>query len=478
MGSMFESPYVCKACQLIVHRDCLELPPTINILQHPHPISHTYNFPRNHQGELDRSCNICREDLKEYIGGYRCPEGSCDFDAHIHCAMQYTTQIHPGKPDEEEGKPEDQEKAKIKHFSHDHDLVLVSKVSIEVEDHGRNCELCNLPLLSLPFYSCTECDFLLDQACAQLKRRIKYREHEHPFTLQVPTVDQDEVFYCLSCRHYYHGFFYRCEECDITVDAGCIKILMDGYIKHQSHDHLLFVAKYNSQVRGVVGLFAGCKACGVRSNKNVMGEYLRCGTCHFNLDFTCARRPGKIINDRYDQHPFFLRYHPLDDGCEEYYCRICEETRNNDLWFYYCEKCDTEVHPGCLGGDCPNLKLGGTYTLPDVHPHSLTLQESSLDFPAPPCHECKQPCDGAVYECTDPECLFACGVGLWLLGVGFVSIVVVHGKVKTAEDDGGDDGEDAGSLAEEGGDFLGLRFEFAALFFLVRCTVFLSICLE
>ncbi|KAJ4839615.1 hypothetical protein Tsubulata_042521 [Turnera subulata] len=408
MGSTFEFPYVCTFCQLMVHRDCLNLAPTLNILQHPHPIFHTYAVAVDPENPY-RNCDICGEKIKKYTGAYHCPEPSCDFDVHVRCALQFVTHLSGLNlkpfPDVHEGKLEVEKlESKIKHFSHEHELSLVNKSSDGDEDHW-NCDFCKLPILSPPFYSCKECHFLLDKGCAKLSKRIKYRGHEHPFTLQAPTID-DEVFVCLICRHYYHGYFYRCEQCDITVDAGCMKIVVDGSIQHQSHDHLLFVAKYESHVSGV-GLFVGCKACGHRKNPSVMDEYLRCGSCQFDLHFSCARQPRKITNDRYDKHPLFLTYHPLDDGCDEYYCRICENTRNNDLWFYYCKECDLDAHGGCLRGQCPYLRLGGTYTLDDVHPHSLTLKEWELiNWPGPPCHECHQPCYGPVYECTDPECDF------------------------------------------------------------------------
>ncbi|KAJ4851319.1 hypothetical protein Tsubulata_029427 [Turnera subulata] len=361
IGSKHDFSYVCANCQIVVHRACSRLPLSINIRQHPHPITKTYCFLKDDVDSLLPSCGICEKNLKEYGGGYGCPEAGCNFHAHIRCALQFVTTDHDPTPNPKTGEEEKIMEVKVKHFSHEHDLFLTDKIA--------------------------------------------YKGHEHPLTLQSPTIE-DEVFLCSICFQPNQGLFYRCDQCDITTDIRCIKLALEGSIKHESHEHPLFVAKYDPEIPSLP-LFSGCKACGRRKNPNVMGEFLRCGICRFDLHFGCASLPSKVIKDRYDEHPLFLTYKPLDQGCEEYYCRICEIERNNEeQWFYYCEKCDFDAHPRCILGLCHNLKLGKTYIFQEIHPHPITLKEW-MDRPGPSCHQCHQPCDGTVYECSrSDECDF------------------------------------------------------------------------
>ncbi|WRX11911.1 DC1 - like 5, partial [Theobroma cacao] len=54
--------------------------------------------------------------------------------------------------------------SEIKHFTHEHILVLYD----EVKD-DQCCDFCSL-LIETSFYHCSECDFCLHKSCAKLPR--------------------------------------------------------------------------------------------------------------------------------------------------------------------------------------------------------------------------------------------------------------------------------------------------------------------
>ncbi|KAJ4831632.1 hypothetical protein Tsubulata_048332 [Turnera subulata] len=390
-------PHLCTTCQLMVHDRCLHLSPSIQIKQHPHPMNHTYFL--EDVDSTNFNCGVCGAEMKADYGGYSCPD--CTFLCHVACANEYTSDSRGASA----GPDTAQLMSEIQHFSHGHPLVRIDEVS---KDH--NCDLCQLPIILPPFYSCRDCDFHLDHSCTKLANKIEYgaQTHPHPLVFR-PDMGDSAVFYCNWCSQFSHGSYYACEECSLTVDVRCIKAMFEPF-KHEAHEHSLFLPSSSNEIGEInlktyLDLYRECSGCGCIPN--LLRPKLRCKQCSFNLDFACATLPLKVINDRYDPHPLFLTYRSYDgeEASYEVYCQICGDERDSKHWFYHCRDCDFDAHPKCLLGRYPYLKLGGSYTH-NNHPHPLTLVEQLEEKQEPACHTCGDACRYFVLECTAWGCNF------------------------------------------------------------------------
>ncbi|BFG38269.1 hypothetical protein CerSpe_245430 [Prunus speciosa] len=113
--------------------------------------------------------------------------------------------------------------AQIKHFSHDHFLVLID----EVKDHDDTITFdgCMRPMtITEAFYSCTEqeeCHFFLHKSCAQLPRKMLHPFHPYQLTLLARAPSIDGVFWCFMCRTLCQGFAYYCKRYDLLFDLLC-----------------------------------------------------------------------------------------------------------------------------------------------------------------------------------------------------------------------------------------------------------------
>ncbi|KAI5560564.1 hypothetical protein BDE02_16G055400 [Populus trichocarpa] len=390
-----DSPFVCTMCQLIVHKTCISFPRSIKLRIHQHPrIIHTYHLQQCNS--RNKYCGICRDGVDTNYGVYYCQD--CDFVAHVNCGIQYRLSNTESDGDERSITMNDEFKessfdivreikhgderiiAEIKHFSHQHNLILIDEFN-----NDPKCDGCMLPIFT-PFYSCTECNFFLDKACIGLPRKKYWQYDRHPLILILNTWEEDP-FQCAICEQYCHGFSYNCDRCHSFLDVRCFKSTKDS-IEHGGHEHPLYLA-VESENRH-------CSGCGVSGES----QTFRCVVCDFNLDFKCATLPDKARH-RYDEHPLFLTY--IDPNDYQYVCQICEKERDPKLWFYRCEECDFDAHRECVLGKNPFIKLGGSYTV-DIHPHPLALVEKTDDYTA--CHTCGEPCDDLALECTHYKCNF------------------------------------------------------------------------
>ncbi|CAN6981456.1 unnamed protein product [Brassica oleracea var. botrytis] len=79
-------PYICFACNFIVHRKCIGLPQIININRHDHRISFTH-----HLGRRGTKCGVCRRYVSQYYGAYFCsvcPDYT-QFTHGVHVIIMY-----------------------------------------------------------------------------------------------------------------------------------------------------------------------------------------------------------------------------------------------------------------------------------------------------------------------------------------------------------------------------------------------------
>ncbi|KAJ6870492.1 hypothetical protein NC652_036208 [Populus alba x Populus x berolinensis] len=389
--------------------------------------------------QLVKHCGICCREVDTEYGVYYCPD--CDFVAHVKCSREYgdsATEIVVENEEEQSVVVDDQSMEpsfrvvreikhgedriieEIKHFSHQHNLILTDKV-----DDDLKCDGCMLPI-STPFYSCASCNFFLDKTCIELPRQKRWQYHENQLILSWSR-GEHHLFYCVVCDQYFSGLRYVCDICGLYVDVRCFKSILKDSFKHGGHEHPLYlpadrknILRCNIGDHGIPPLLADdreiiphCSGCCVSEESKV---FFKCAVCDLKLGMKCATLPYKARHE-YDDHPLFLTY--INENDYQPSCIICEKDRDPKLWFYRCEQCDFDAHPECALGKYPYVKAGGVRTYPK-HPHPLALLDKTEDYRPQACDSCGEPCDDLALECTDPNCSFIvhrkrrqCWMPLW-----------------------------------------------------------------
>jgi len=362
-----QSPYFCLQCNFMIHWECIDLPRVININRHDHRISYTRRL-----GHGQNTCGVCRKKVDGFYGGYSCSKCS-NYVVHSRCA----TDEDVWDMIELEGTPEEPEEDApfeviddntIKHFSHDHNLVINKDGRILHE--STLCKACVFQICSDAFYSCENCDFILHQKCANLPRKKRHVCDNLPFTLV--TNDTSDETSCDLCWQSFTGFRYECLTRMVTLDVRCGSIREP--LVHQSHQHPLYFSKRSSK---------SCTECGKNMDLDI-GSF-SCDECDYSLDFKCALLPQKVKWHRYDDHPLYLSCGESSvDG--EYWCEACETKVNSKKWFYTCNDCGVILHISCVVGDfsyyMPGSKIGWE--------EDLVVSNTSMCRPF--CYVCNSQC--------------------------------------------------------------------------------------
>jgi hypothetical protein len=275
---------------------------------------------------------------------------------------------------------EGEELEELEHFNHEHNLIL-SHNEVEVH-HNKLCEGCMQLIISTPFYSCQQCNYFLHSKCARLPLKKRHPTHPHLLTLYPFGFIIGNTVSCDACRLFSHGFAYACFDCRYILDIRCC--LLSKTLEHEGHKHSLFLAPSSVQ---------DCNSC--EGQRRHIGVFVS-KECDFALGFECATLPLKVEYE-HDQHPLSLTY-TAENDYEECYCLICEEKRNPNHWFYYCEKCDFVAHPRCIVGRHPYIKYGRNFTW-KVHQHPLNFVRRTKN--SHPCDSCSEVFDEDVaINCT------------------------------------------------------------------------------
>ncbi|EOY17081.1 Cysteine/Histidine-rich C1 domain family protein, putative [Theobroma cacao] len=162
--------YICSTCHIMIHKNCISLPRIIKTTRHHHCIIHNYFFQKRELEKLD--CGICLREVQMKYGHYDCLKQDCNFVAHVKCAMEkYVVIDEVNEQDEESSENvvtnssithviemnQREEATKIKHFLHEHDLTLGTKIK---EDDDKLCDACMLSI-STSFYYCSQYTIIL-----------------------------------------------------------------------------------------------------------------------------------------------------------------------------------------------------------------------------------------------------------------------------------------------------------------------------
>ncbi|KAL4304317.1 hypothetical protein GQ457_10G027440 [Hibiscus cannabinus] len=381
-------PYMCSNCNLLVHKKCISLPPIIKFCVHEHPLFHSYSIRRDDSMPRNWDCIVCLEEVNTKHGSYYCSE--CHFILHVNCATEADvySEIEPVQVSNynrvlsEDSyivmeRNEGEEAIMIKHFTHEHNLILCDKI---LEDN-EFCDGCTLPVLN-SFYHCLECSFFLHKKCVELPKNkfFWFDDCGEPLTLIAGC-----VFICNSCGCACNGFRYKCHGCELHCCLGCITPLT---LTCEGHEHpVSLFLRYGGP----------CTGCGEEQT----GAFI-CKTCEIGLCFNCVKLPSKLQH-KYDEHLLTLKCEDNNTYPESHFCDICEEDRNPSYWFYRCATCDTSAHSGCvLGvGNYSKIKCGKIYR-EGKHSHPLRFVKKKYYYPE--CFECGVPCRRLALECTEPGC--------------------------------------------------------------------------
>ncbi|XVF84440.1 hypothetical protein PTKIN_Ptkin17bG0036900 [Pterospermum kingtungense] len=390
--------YVCCTCSIIVHKKCISLPRVIKSKWHDHRIFHTY-FLLEEDFESASDCVICHDEVNLEHGSYFCSD--CKIIFHVNCVTNEKGSYFVVSTETEDEKSSKSlellpdttiesitcviernsggEATKVKHCKHIHDLIMTDQIA--KYDH-KCCDGCTLPVLD-SFYHCSQCDFFLHKACAELPKMKHVWHHSCPQPLILVS---DDIFRCGICGEVSNGFGYKCDECYDHTCFLCVIALTPGAQTSQGHEHpLFFYPTYEGQ----------CSACG----DEIKGAF-RCKDCNFALDWVCIRLPT-IARHKCDEHLLALTYHDDNNYLKHHYCDICEKKRDPNRWFFHCANCDTCAHVKCVLGKYPCIKLGSIYKKRD-HPHPLTFVKKSYYYPK--CIKCDEPCEYLALECAESRC--------------------------------------------------------------------------
>ncbi|KAM0070507.1 putative chromatin regulator PHD family [Helianthus debilis subsp. tardiflorus] len=431
--------FQCTTCPVFrINLDCALLPAKLLIqistnstFSHSHPLTLAYSFPQSkYKAKFHPRCRVCNCKFHLHLWNYK--GGKCLYYVHVDCATSktepfmsiflpaslgktyknYREDEHPNLlncPFEDEGDNllkhhmsnqkelirKQHEGDIFNHSSHQHPLILLDKQTLDgkkmvsLHDPMKRvqllCDGCVKPIMTVPFYVCChyvdeQCCLVLHEWCAKLPSQIQeYFGHpEHPLVLltKIPSKFFG-VFNCEVCGLRSNGFAYGCTTCEYYVDINCAFIPEE--ITHDAHpNHLLLRAKASASS------WEHCKAC-----RNYVDEYwiFQCASCDFYIHVKCALLLPRMIKHKCDKHSLSLRYEPVENHIEEYFCEICEDEFNPWDWFYHCTTCAQSMHTRCVplilqceqatygyGGVYKflNVKFGGTLEIKS-HPHRLSF---------------------------------------------------------------------------------------------------------
>ena len=223
-----------KCCQTKVYSALVFLP--LWCLFPINTLNLTYSL-QVHQSD-HQICELCVEKVDTKYGVYYC--STCNYVAHLSCAVDGEIRDIINVPKDENTLRKDNLEfdesvdsiaydvkkkimgeggieiaIEIKHFSHEHDLILTHELK-----KSDKCDECIRPILT-PFYSCTQCNFVLHKFCVELPRKKWHPLHQHPLTLSMNPYNHITFmeFLCSACDRDCNGFSFHCHKCDFDLDV-------------------------------------------------------------------------------------------------------------------------------------------------------------------------------------------------------------------------------------------------------------------
>ncbi|KAI4348786.1 hypothetical protein L6164_009464 [Bauhinia variegata] len=243
-------------CSFLLHKNCSELPRTIERPCHQHPLNLLFKAP--HFEGIFR-CDNCKLFCNGFV--YRCEE--CQFDLDIRCGSLPETLVHE---------------------NHEHPLLLNKTTSAKI------CKGCNRR--SRHVFVCQVCDgFAIDYGCATLPSKTWHIYDKHPlnltyghaldltYSLDADFIDDFSERNCEICKENMvpTQWSYDCEDCNFSAHPHCV-VGKSNYVKFGSS----FMYDAHSHPLTLVEKIRGSPACGVCGERCV-GWGVECGQCSFYM---------------------------------------------------------------------------------------------------------------------------------------------------------------------------------------------------
>ncbi|XP_059446467.1 uncharacterized protein LOC132178015 [Corylus avellana] len=339
-------------------------------------------FTKEHKadGKEDVVCNGCE---KPALGpGFKCSTLECNLFLHESCVKLPLKIQHPFHP------------------NHALDRMMPKK---------KHCTVCGKSCNTYVFYSCGECDFNLDIACATTLRINCTHDCKHTFIYLFNKVQ----FTCQACGEECKDLASLCTTCQLLIHGKCARF--SCIIKITRHDHSLTLTYSLRQLKEPLDNNVFCKLC----YQKVKTEYAAycCQKCDYVAHLDCALEDeesaflklvhesvdlatnamlvevaGKIKHFSHDQHHLILSNEEL---MGDKLCDGCMKLISTP--FYSCTQCNFFLHIRCA--QLPKRKRY------QHHDHPLTLNsQGPLIGGLFRCHACDNVRHGFTYTCDMCRC--------------------------------------------------------------------------
>ncbi|XP_059640958.1 uncharacterized protein LOC132283083 [Cornus florida] len=323
--------YVCLDCNYLLHKSCVELPPTI---KHPFHPQHPLTLCSRARNSYNQKCNACGSLIMEcYFGCYECL-----FQLDVRCASMMPANNH--------------DEYHIQHLGQTHPMILCNMN----KNFKLYCSLCTLPFEDL-IYVCLECNLLLHESCFELAAEIKHSFHpQHPLNLVLKPLEFNKA--CSACGDSIDCCHYKClrDECffnsTFSMHTRCASSLVPT-IRSKLHNHPL--AFFNNIGPDIPkSEFFSCSVC----SGDIISSFFRCVKCNFSLQAHCYPTLPQTIKYECHRHSLTFTNSPIkdyedeDEEDAEFYCGLCKERRNLFEPTYYCVECQGDGRHYVAHFDC------------------------------------------------------------------------------------------------------------------------------
>jgi hypothetical protein len=225
-------PYLCGGiCGFVAHHNCTSFPSIVKHIRHKHPLNLTYSLKTTDHSEY-RLCQLCVKKVDIKYGIYYC--SSCDYVAHLDCATdkegrderfmgRESKDKDPVMKDEDLGLDElcyivkktkvGEDKVEIpieiKHFTHEHDLQLTTKL-----ENDKICDGCIRSIFLHFTVVLSVTSFFINPV-----QNYPVKSNTHFTNTPSPYTQGELVFFfsVMLVKLFTNGFTYRCDVSIVVV---------------------------------------------------------------------------------------------------------------------------------------------------------------------------------------------------------------------------------------------------------------------
>ncbi|XP_047335580.1 uncharacterized protein LOC124939113 [Impatiens glandulifera] len=233
------------------------------------------------------------------------------------------------------------------HDLHQHSPMMIREFR---ESDGHRCSGCTFLLTGIGF-ACIACEyFKIDVECALLLRGFNHRFDEHPFVLSYSPVKGIEEYICEICEFDINPrqWFYCCGICDHSIHSECILPICDHPTVVFNQGNFISTPHHCHRLilEKSIDVGLSCDCCGKSFGEGLGG--FECFECSFRIHRECADMPQEV-KLQLDDHPLrLLSSNSSLKRTRVRVCILCGLELDLELWFYYCGICDQSAHLECV----------------------------------------------------------------------------------------------------------------------------------